>query len=245
MRPFLRVSLATVVVALAVVAPAGAILNGTPDTDHPYVGILVTLQNGQPVPVCSGFLVSQTAFVTAAHCVNALGSRPAYVSFDRDFTPDSPLLHGTAVPNPAFGSPGANTHDIALVVLDSPVSSRFAQLPSLGLLNSVVKDKTPLTVVGYGANGFLKGGGHPVPDFRYVRSFADSRLSKLESAKAGFNMRMSSGICFGDSGGPVLLGSSDVAVGINSFVNNGQCAGNAFAFRLDTTESLTFLAPYL
>jgi len=56
---------------------------------------------------------------------------------------------------------------------------------------------------------------------------------------------MSSGICFGDSGGPVLLGSSDIAVGINSFVNNNNCTGNAFAFRLDTAESQTFLAPYL
>jgi V8-like Glu-specific endopeptidase len=244
MRPLLRVSLATVVVALAVAAPAGAILNGTPDTEHPYVGILVTLQGGQPVPVCSGFLVSGTAFVTAAHCLDTLGSRPAYVSFDQAFTPNSPLRHGTAVPNPLFGSPEANTHDIALVVLDSTVTDRgFAELPSLGLLDSVAKSKSPLTVVGYGANGFLKGGGHPVPDFRLVRSFGDARFSKL--AKGGFNMRMSSGICFGDSGGPVLLGTSNVAVGINSFVNNSRCAGNAFAFRLDTAESLAFLAPFL
>lgn len=244
MRPFLRASLATVVVALAVAAPVGAILNGKPDTAHPYVGILVTLQGGQPVPVCSGFLVSPTAFVTAAHCVDALGSRPAYVSFDQTFTPSSPLLHGTAAPNPAFGSPGANTHDIALVVLDSPVSNLgFAELPGEGLLDPVAKSKSLLTIVGYGANGFLKGGGRPAPDFRLVRSVGDARLSKLE--KGGFNLRMSSGICFGDSGGPVLLGSSNVAVGINSFVNNSQCAGNAFAFRLDTAESLAFLAPYL
>jgi V8-like Glu-specific endopeptidase len=244
MRPFLRASLATVVVALAVAAPAGAIVDGQPDTAHPYVGILVTLQGGQPVPVCSGFLVSPTAFVTAAHCVDSLGSLPAYVSFDQAFTPASPLLHGTAVPNPAFGSPEANTHDIALVVLDSAVSNRgFAELPTLGLLDTVAKSKSSLTVVGYGANGFLKGGGKPAPDFRLVRSFADSRLAKL--AKGGFNLRMTSGICFGDSGGPVLLGSSNVAVGVNSFVNNSQCAGNAFAFRLDTAESLAFLAPYL
>jgi len=244
MRSIVRALLATVVIALVASAPAGAILNGEPDTAHPYVGILVTLQGGQPVPVCSGFLVSSTAFVTAAHCVDELGSRRPYVSFDQAFTPSSALLPGTAVPNPAFGSPGADTHDIALVVLDSPVSNLgFAELPDEGLLDSVAKSKTLLTIVGYGANGFLKGGGHPVPDFRLVRSVGAARLSKLE--KSGFNLRMSSGICFGDSGGPVLLGSSNVAVGINSFVNNGQCAGNAFAFRLDTAESLAFLAPYV
>jgi secreted trypsin-like serine protease len=236
--------LATLVVVLAGATPAGAILNGKADSAHPYVGILVTDVGGQRVPVCSGFLVSPTAFVTAAHCVDDLGgSLPAYVSFDQKFTPSSPAVHGEAVQNPDFGAPEADTHDIALIVLDSPVTGRgYAELPTQGLLGSTPK-KTPLTIVGYGANGFLKGGGRPVPDFRFVRSAGDSRVSKVE--KAGFNLRMSSGICFGDSGGPILLDDSDVVVGISSFVNNSQCAGNAFGYRIDTAASLGFLAPYL
>ena len=56
---------------------------------------------------------------------------------------------------------------------------------------------------------------------------------------------MSSGICFGDSGGPTLLGDTDTVVGVNSQVNNGRCNGGALAYRLDTPESLDFLAPYL
>ncbi|HEY3070557.1 MAG TPA: trypsin-like serine protease [Gaiellaceae bacterium] len=240
MRPLLRALLATTVIALASAAPAGAILDGTPDTDHPYVGILVTVVDGQRVPVCSGFLVSSTVFVTAAHCIKALGDDPASVSFDQTFTASSELRPGRAVPNPAFGLPEANTHDVALVVLDDDVTDRrFAELPSLGLLDSAAK-KDALTIVGYGANGFLK---HGVPDSSLVRSFGEAQISKL--AKGGFNLRMSSGICFGDSGGPVLLGTSDVAVGINSYVNSSRCASNAFAFRLDTREAQDFLAPYL
>ena len=228
---------------LATAAPAAAILNGQPDTAHPYVGILVTDIDGQRVPVCSGFLVSSTAFVTAAHCVDDLGDLPAYVSFDQQFTASSPVVTGTAVPNPDFGSPEADTHDIALILLDTPVTDRgFAELPTAGQLASAAK-KDALTIVGYGANGFLRGGGKPAPDFRLVRSVGDSRISKLE--KTGFNLRMSSGICFGDSGGPVLLGDSDLVVGIASFVSNGNCTGNAFAYRLDTAESLAFLGPYL
>ena len=242
MRRSLRL-LATLVIVLASAAPASAILNGKPDTAHPYVGILVTDIDGQLVPVCSGFLVNSTAFVTAAHCVDDLGSFPAYVSFDQRFTPSSPVVHGTAVANPDFGSPGKDTHDIALIVLDTPVTNRgHAELPSAGQLESAAK-KNALTIVGYGAEGFLKGGGHPVPDFKLVRNAGDSRLSKLE--KVGFNVRMSSGICFGDSGGPVLLGDTDVVAGVSSFVNNAQCAGNAFAYRVDTAASLAFLAPYL
>jgi len=242
MRRSLRV-LGIVLIVLAMAAPATAILNGKPDTAHPYVGILVTDIGGQRVPVCSGFLVNSTTFVTAAHCVDDLGDLPAYVSFDQRFTPSSPVVRGTAVPNPGFGSPGPDTHDLAVIVLDTPVSHRgYAQLPTAGRLASADK-KNALTIVGYGANGFVKGGGKPVPDFRLVRSFGDSRISKVE--KTGFNLRMQAGICFGDSGGPVLLGDSNLVVGVASFVNNGRCAGNAFAYRLDTAESLDFLAPFL
>jgi hypothetical protein len=89
----------------------------------------------------------------------------------------------------------------------------------------------------------LKGGGKPAPDYKLVRSFGDSRLAKVE--KSGFNLRMQSGICFGDSGGPVLIGDSDLVVGVSSFVNNDNCTGGAFGYRLDTAESLALLSPYL
>jgi hypothetical protein len=243
MRLFLRALLAVTVIALTVAAPSGAILNGKPDTTHPYVGILVTLIDGQRTPVCSGFLVSPTVFVTAGHCVDDLGgSLPAYVSFDQAFGPSSALIHGTAVPNPNFASKG---HDIAAVVLDTPVTGRGrAILPGQGRLESAPRS-APLTLVGYGAGGFTHGGGKPSPQFHLVRSMADARLVKLERGKNALYLRMSNGICFGDSGGPVLLGSSDLVVGINAFVKNAKCAGNAFAFRMDTAESLRFLAPLL
>ena len=243
MRHLLRLT-ATLVAFLAFASPAGAILDGKPDTAHPYVGVLVTEVDGQRVPVCSGSLIRPTVFLTAAHCVADITGLPALVSFDQHYVPaSSPVIHGTAVSNPGFGSPGADLHDIAVVRLASPVTNLgFAQLPSVNRLASAAK-KNPLTVVGYGANGFLKGGGQKVPDFRLVRSYGESRISKVE--KSGFNLRMASGICFGDSGGPTLLGGTHVLVGINSFVNNSQCAGNAFGYRVDTAASLAFLAPYL
>ena len=46
------------------------------------------------------------------------------------------------------------------------------------------------------------------------------------------------GSCFGDSGGPILYDSTDVILGVNSFVVNGQCAGVGFAYRTDQPDVL-------
>jgi hypothetical protein len=243
MRPLVRTFLAAMVAAVTLAAPSGAIVNGKPDTAHPYAGILVTEIHGERTPVCSGFLASPTVFVTAGHCIDDLGGTlPAYVSFAQAWGPSSPVVHGTAVPNPKYRSSG---HEIAAVVLDRAVTNRgHAILPAEGRLESVPRSAA-LTLVGYGANGFSRGGGKPSLRFDLVRSTADARLMKLERRKNALSLRMSNGICFGDSGGPVLLGSSAVVVGINSFVQNAKCAGNAFAFRVDTEASLDFLAPLL
>jgi V8-like Glu-specific endopeptidase len=236
MRLHLRAFLAVAMIALAAAAPSGAVIDGTPDTEHPYVGILVTKIDGDRVPVCSGFLVSSREFVTAAHCIEDLGGTlPAWVSFDRTFDDSSPLVHGEAVPNPNFPTRG---HDIAAVRLDTSVTGKgHAILPEEGQLEDTARSAT-LTVVGYGANGFERG----VPQFDLVRRMTEARLVKLERGKYALNLRLSKGICFGDSGGPVLLGDSDVVVGINSFVKSAKCEGNAYAFRTDTQEALDFLA---
>jgi Trypsin len=230
---------AATLVALAFVTPSAAVLDGEPDTQHPYVGILLAEIDGEVVPVCSGFLVSPTVFVTAGHCVENLGGHEPLVSFDQALTPGSDLLSGTAVPNPKFGSNGAFSNDVALVLLDDPVTNLgFAQLPGLNRLASVPRS-ADLSVVGYGANARH---GNTL-QFDLERSLGEARLVKTEKKFA--HLRMSTGICFGDSGGPVLLGSSHLVVAVNSFVSNRQCAGNSFAYRLDTAEARAFLAPYL
>ena len=47
------------------------------------------------------------------------------------------------------------------------------------------------------------------------------------------------GSCFGDSGGPNLLG--DTILGVNSFLTSSNCAGVTYSYRIDTTEALSFI----
>jgi hypothetical protein len=51
------------------------------------------------------------------------------------------------------------------------------------------------------------------------------------------------GTCFGDSGGPMLMGN--VLVGVNSFALNRNCAGTGGAFRVDQPTSLAFIEEHL
>lgn len=51
------------------------------------------------------------------------------------------------------------------------------------------------------------------------------------------------GTCFGDSGGPMLIGN--VLMGVNSFGLNRNCAGVGGAFRVDQPTSLDFISPFL
>jgi len=44
------------------------------------------------------------------------------------------------------------------------------------------------------------------------------------------------GIAFGDSGGPVLKAGTNVVLGVNTFVMNYNCAGVAYAQRVDLAE---------
>jgi secreted trypsin-like serine protease len=52
------------------------------------------------------------------------------------------------------------------------------------------------------------------------------------------------GTCFGDSGGPNFVGSSNVVGGVTSFGLNQTCGGTGGVFRVDRSWSLNWLATF-
>lgn len=237
MRLRTNILIAVGVAALAVATPAAfAITGGALDgTAHPAVGLLLADRGNGPEQDCSGSLVSPTVFVTAAHCTGDLASNRVWVNFDSRYVAgSSALLTGTAYTDPQWGLVKDDTHDLAVVVLDRAMTGITPfSLPRAGALDAATGSQT-FTNVGYGYydrtftfDGYRRSS---------VSSFTNLRATELRTAaKPG-------GVCFGDSGGPRLVGNVVVAV---TSTGNNNCNGQSASYRLDTPGARAFLAPFV
>ena len=58
------------------------------------------------------------------------------------------------------------------------------------------------------------------------------------------NNHSTGGTCFGDSGGPNFIGTSNVVGGVTSFGLNGNCAGTGGVYRVDQPDDLNWLKTF-
>jgi secreted trypsin-like serine protease len=145
--------------------------------------------------------------------------------------------------------------DVGLVILDQPLTvSEYGQLPTAGFLDKLAtkrgKQSVTFTISGYGVSYT-----NPVKTLSFrERLMANDKLTNLRSHLTdGYNVQLSSakgiggGGCFGDSGGPSFYGgsTSNLIVGVNSFVMNENCAGTNFAYRIDQQAVLDWISTYL
>lgn len=254
------------VLTLLTAAPAAAITYGEPDgADHPNVGALIVdfeEEPGQedegPFHICSGTLIDEDLFLTAAHCVDFLVPEDqVYVSFATDVDPiPKKLLPGTAFAHPGFGHDSSNPFDIAVVDLDRSVRDLTpAELPEVGLLDEMAAVGTlkgsEYTAVGYGVHEPEVGGGPPRFPYDGMRWRSVSSFRALNEAWLRLSQNDAtgdSGTCFGDSGGPNFLGAgadeTDVIASI-TVTGDAMCLATNETFRLDTPWVEQFLGPFL
>jgi secreted trypsin-like serine protease len=235
--------------ALAVAAsPAGAIVNGSPDNGaHPEVGALISptqFADGTWLE-CSGTLISSTVFLTAAHCFE--GSNRVQVTFDEHYGGEGGLP-GTFYSHPAFNpNAGSVENDVAVVVLDKPVRTLApAALPRLNSLTKLPKNAL-ITSVGYGATSVTQGGGPKTLFYPDSRNVATGTLNTLTSSALKVSQNSSAdngGTCFGDSGGPNFIGTTNVIAG-STITGDTWCRSTNVDYRLDTTAARAFLGQFV
>jgi len=182
----------------------------------------------------------------------------------------SGAVEGTPVTNPKYnvdnpygggnGLPAFAFRDIGLVLLDTPITGVDpAELPSAGLVDTL-KNKRKIDFVGYGVQeqARIKGSElpQPPPYHRWgglrVRLYAPSALVSGKFVFSDEYMRLAlnpgrdqGGTCFGDSGGPDLLGGSDTVLAVNSYVTNINCSGVGYSSRVDIPWVLDWIDGYM
>jgi Trypsin len=166
----------------------------------------------------------------------------------------SPQWHrATAFPHPQFDPAAFFLHDAGVLRLSAPVAmSAHGTLPTLGLLDTLVKDKGQrFTPVGYG----LEQSGPKIAIGGDTRRKATQMLVNLNGvfgAGKGIAAKFSNdkgvphqgGTCFGDSGGPILRQGTSVITAVNSFGISQTCTGTTGGYRLDQPDDLAFLATF-
>ena len=85
-----------------------------------------------------------------------------------------------------------------------------------------------------------------------MRLYAPSELISGQFVHSAEYLRLalnpgggSGGTCFGDSGGPDLLGGTNMVLGVNSYVTNVNCAGVGYSARVDIPEVLDWIASFM
>jgi len=247
-----------VIFSMSAVGPVAAITSGEPDGDgHPYVGLMIAQdKDGNPLWRCTGTLIAPELFLTAGHCTEAPAAH-IEIWFDADvesgipengypFTGD---VGGTPYTHPDYDPNAFFLHDLGVVVLDEPVlMDEYGVLPEENQLDVLATRRglqnVRFTAVGYG----LQNANKNHTQAERVRLVAHPRLIQVNTP--GFtgdfailmtNNSKTGGTCFGDSGGPVFIGDTNVLAGVTSFGLNSNCAGTGGVYRLDKADDLDWL----
>jgi hypothetical protein len=276
----MRVSAVLVVALLTVVCgavPALAVDEGVPDFDgHPNVGVLGFDPDGPgPEPAnfwCTGMVVSDHVFLTAAHCIAAMPpetqwavtlhggapatpvARPGRIFDDFPFPFSVPSVSALeTVLHPRFGGLEARSHDVAVVLFpqDTFAGVTPVELPRAHQLDRLARGGDlrgqTFRLVGFGGDPEW-GNGAPVVVFEGYRQTATAPFKRLTGRQLQLDGRPKvtgqGGLCLGDSGSPQFLGDANVALSLLS-EHGENCVGTIRGQRLDTPSERKFLANYV
>ena len=268
-RSSARLAVAAAAFAILLLAvPAGAVIKGTSDTANKYanVGVLQLNVEGEWFDFCSGTLVRADVVLTAAHCTDFLveegsdgfGPDDLRISFDPEgdapyYTVDHIVVHPDwFTAGPCFGNSkhaclAPPAEDIALVFLDTSVAGVTpAPIAGLGYLDELDLKSETFTVVGYGTDAFITGSAaspKAITIFDGIRSYRDVTVISEHDAFPDRFLKITAGVCFGDSGGPLF--HDDTVVAINTWTFSWRCAGPNLEYRVDSAVAQAFLDTYL
>ena len=168
--------------------------------------------------------------------------------------PANGWIKGTAIPHPSYddfaGWPNAPTYDVGLIRLATPKTLPvYGQLPPLGFLDTIRKaGEDRFTAVGYGLQGYIA----PFYSDAWTRYSGSVKLIGTNAtwtgggttAKFTNNPGTGGGTCYGDSGGPIFYGDTNIVVAVVSW-GQTPCIGVDFNWRTDIPTTQDFVEDHL
>jgi V8-like Glu-specific endopeptidase len=239
-------------------------------TAHPAVVLVLMEVNDNVRFRCSGTLIAPKVVVTAGHCTGEPGDFRAIRIFTESdvqagiestprtnnypFAGPNSVEAASWASHPLFDNDAFFLHDVGVIVLAEAVNlpaSVYGVLPGEDGLDQLrPRNSTRFTAVGYGLQRSNPNAKHV--EARRTRMFAEPHLIQINvpGFTGSFSLLLSNnastgGTCFGDSGGPNYLGTSNVIAGVTSFGLNGNCGGTGGVFRLDRKDVRDFVNSFL
>jgi secreted trypsin-like serine protease len=242
MRKHPNVSILVASTLLAVAAPAIAlaappVVGGTLVPAHAYPDAVAVLANDA---ACSGTLIAPDVVLTAGHCI---GVNPVEVIVDTTDYASSGGEHIAVKSAKAYPS-WQTEYDVGVIMLAQPAHAKPRAIAAECAIDKDLVDNAKVRLVGFG----LTDEGGSGDNSRLHQAMLDVTDAQCTDPEA-CNTKISPGgefmaggdgtdSCFGDSGGPVYLGSGSTAalVGVVSrgFGPNGEpCGGGGVYIRAD------------
>lgn len=213
------------------------IIGGSPDTQHQAV--VAWLHNGKCTATIIDVVGGNGYALTAAHCVNGtsgnLRQGDDHASPNAIYPVVEIVIHPDYSDSGSTGDGKSSAWDFAMLRF----TGATAATPSIAAITKAqdnISVGSQLDIIGYGQT---ENGGTT------IRRHVVKPVVGLSDVMLNYD-QTSSGMCFGDSGGPNLyqVGNAEYVAGVNAAVQNNNCTGISRAGRVSAINA-TFVQPFI